>query len=148
VIEPLRISFEVRCAVDHAFETWTEATSTWWPPGHSVSGEPDIDVVFEGQPGGRIFERTRDGREIDWGEITAWEPPHRLAYLWHIRRDRRDATDVIVTFVEVGDEATRVEIVHGGWDRLGGDGASWREANQGGWDGLLPHFRAAVERRG
>ena len=32
------------------------------------------------------------GAEVEWGEVTAFEPPHRLAYLWHIRRDRADAT--------------------------------------------------------
>jgi hypothetical protein len=48
--------------------------------------------------GGRIYERTRDGTEIDWGEITVWEPPTRLAYRWHIRRDRADATDVEIPF--------------------------------------------------
>ena len=60
-------------------------------------------VVLEPWLGGRIFERTPDGAEIDWGEITAWEPPGRLAYLWHIRRDRADATDVEITFVPLGD---------------------------------------------
>jgi hypothetical protein len=63
-----------------------------------------------------------------------------LAYLWHIRRDRADATDVEINFLHRGDGGTRVEIVHSGWDRLGADGATWRDANRGGWDGLLPHY--------
>ena len=71
-------------------------------------------MVLDGRVGGRIYERTPDGREVDWGEC-GWEPPHRLAYLWHIRRDRADATDVALTFVHRGPLGTRLEIDHRGW---------------------------------
>jgi hypothetical protein len=143
VIEPLRVSIHVACPADHAFETWTARFSTWWPKGHTVSGDPATTVVLEPRPQGRIFERTPDGAEIDWGAVTGWDPPHRLAYLWHIRRDRTDATDVEVTFVALEDGTTRVDIVHTGWEQLGAEGPSWRDANAGGWSGLLPHFVAA-----
>ena len=75
--------------------------------------------MLEGRPGGRIFERTPAGDEHEWGEVTVWEPPTRLGYLWHLRRDRADATDVEIRFVDRGDGSTRVEIVHRGWERLG-----------------------------
>jgi uncharacterized protein YndB with AHSA1/START domain len=139
--EPLRIVFDVDCDIEHAFTTWTERFSIWWPRGHSVSGDP-TDVILEPRPGGRIFERTRGGDEIDWGWITAWEPPHRLAYRWHIHRTAAEATDVEVRLVAL-DERTRVEITHTGWDRLGEEADAWRDANRGGWNGLLPHFVAA-----
>ena len=48
----------------------------------------------QGGVGGRIYERTPTGDEHDWGKVTAWEPPPRLAYLWHIGRDRAEATEV------------------------------------------------------
>jgi hypothetical protein len=142
-IEPLRLSFEVDCPAEHAFRTWTERISTWWPPSHTVSGEPGQAVVLEGWPGGRIFERTLAGREIDWGEIIDWDPPRRLTYWWHIRRDRDDATEVEIRFLDMASGRTRVEIEHRGWERLGERGPAWRDANRGGWDGLLPHFVAA-----
>jgi uncharacterized protein YndB with AHSA1/START domain len=56
-------------------------------------------MTFECRPGGRIFERTPDGVEHDWGEVLAWEPPHRLAYLWHQSTDRGRATEVDISFV-------------------------------------------------
>ena len=146
MIEPLRIDFAVACPPEHAFSVWTEQIDVWWPRSHTVSADPQR-VVLEPRLGGRIFERTADGGEIDWGEITAWDPPHGFGYLWHIRRDRADATDVTVTFTAGAEGDTRVEIVHDGWDRLGDGGQAWRDANQGGWDGLLPHFTAACTRQ-
>jgi uncharacterized protein YndB with AHSA1/START domain len=143
VIEPLRVEVELACTPAHAFATWTDRFGTWWPRSHSVSGDPEA-IVLEQRVGGRIYERTAAGEEIDWGEVTAWEPPHRIAYLWHIRRDRADATDVEINFVDAGDGAsTRMEITHTGWERLGAEAESWRDANRGGWAGLLGVFAAA-----
>lgn len=130
---------------DHAFEVWTTRVSAWWPKGHSASGDPNTRVVLEPREGGRIFERTGDGTEIDWGEITLWSPPRRLGYSWHITRDRSDATDVELTFVDLGDGTTRLEIVHSGWERLGAQGREWREANTSGWGALIPNFVVAAE---
>jgi hypothetical protein len=143
-IEPLLVELELRCSAAHAFSTWTERFGLWWPPGHTTSGDPDATVHLEPRLGGRIFERATDGREIDWGEITQWDPPHRLGYLWHIRRTREAATDVLVSFEDT-DDGSRIRIEHTGWDRLGDQGRPWRDANRGGWAGLLPHFQAAAE---
>jgi hypothetical protein len=143
VIEPLRVSVDVACDVEHAFDTWTTRFGTWWPKGHTASGDPGATVVLEPEVTGRIFERTSDGREIDWGRITAFDRPRQLSYLWHIRRDRSEATDVEITFVALDNGTTRVDIVHTGWERLGADGPPWRDANAGGWSGLLPHFTGA-----
>jgi len=140
VIEPLRLSFEVDCPADHAFRVWTAKISRWWPASHSVSGDAGLEVVLEPRVGGRIYERTTAGAEFEWGEVTVWEPPRRLGYLWHLRRDRADATDVEITFVDAGNATTRVEIEHRGWERLGAQGPGWRDANRAGWGGLLPHF--------
>jgi hypothetical protein len=145
VIEPLRLSYEIRCSPEHAFEVWTTRVSSWWPKGHSASGNPETRVVLEPREGGRIFERTPDGTEIDWGQITLWSPPRRLGYVWHIGRDRSDATDVELTFVDLGDGTTRLDIVHAGWQRLGAEGPVWREANTNGWSALIPSFVAAAE---
>ena len=144
MIEPLRLEFELACDPAHAFAVWTERFGQWWPRGHSVSGDPAA-VVLEPWVGGRLFERTADGDELEWGEITVWSPPDRSGYLWHLRRDRSEATDVVITFVGIAGGATRVEIVHSGWERLGDEGPAWRDANRGGWAGLLPHFVAACD---
>ena len=144
MIEPIRLAFEVDCPPDHAFEVWTSRIDRWWPADHTASGDAATRVVLEGRPGGRIFERTAGGVEHDWGEVTIWEPPLRLGYLWHLRRDRADATEVEIRFLASGATSTRVEIEHRGWERLGASGEEQRDRNRGGWATLLPHFVAAA----
>jgi uncharacterized protein YndB with AHSA1/START domain len=113
VTGPIEIEFEVACSPEHAFDTWANKTSTWWPRSHSMTSAPGLVVAFEPRPGGRIFERTPDGAEHDWGEVVAWEPPNRLAYLWHLGSDRGRATEVDISFA--GDaSATTVTITHRG----------------------------------
>ena len=141
--EPLRMAFDVACPADHAFTVWTSAIGTWWPADHTVSGAPSA-VVMEGGVGGRIYERAADGTEHDWGEVTVWRPPSLLGYLWHLNADRADATEVEIRFLAQGRAATRIEIEHRGWDRLGDRASGWRTRNQAGWQSLLPHFLAAI----
>jgi uncharacterized protein YndB with AHSA1/START domain len=147
MIEPLRLSFDVGCPAEHAFAVWTAGIGTWWPADHTVTGDDGSAIVLEAGVGGRIFERGTDGREHDWGQVTVWEPPARLCYLWHLRRDREDATEVEIRFVAIGSAATRVEIEHRDWERLGAGGQDWRDRNRAGWESLLPHYVAALERR-
>ena len=138
---PLRISFDVACPAEHAFRTWTSGIGTWWPPDHTVTGGP-ARIVFTGGVGGRIYERAADGTEHEWGEVTVWQPPARLAYLWYLGRDKADATEVEIRFHPQG-TATRVDIEHRGWERLG---ERWRDRTRIGWQTLLPHYRKAIER--
>jgi uncharacterized protein YndB with AHSA1/START domain len=146
VIDPIRLAFDVACPPDHAFAVWTADIDRWWPADHTVTGTADLTVILEPRAGGRIFERTPAGIEHDWGEVTIWEPPSRLGYLWHLRRDRADATEVEIRFVGVEPGRTRVEIEHRGWDALGADAQSWRDRNHGGWSTLLPSYITHAER--
>ena len=141
MIDPLRISFDVACPAEHAFRTWTAGLGAWWPPDHTVSGQP-ADVVLQGGVGGRIYERAADGTEHEWGEVTVWQPPTRLAYLWYLGRDRADATEVEIRF-QPQEGNTRVDITHRGWERAG---EPWRDRNQAGWQTLLPHYRKEITR--
>jgi hypothetical protein len=143
-MDPLSLSFEVACPQDRAFDLWTTRIDTWWPSDHTVTGRSDLTVVLESGVGGRIFERTPDGDEYEWGEVTVWDPPDQLGYLWHLRRDRADATAVSVRFVPSGDAGTKVEIEHSGWERLGAEAEEWKGRNRSGWETLLPHYRGAA----
>ena len=141
-MEPLRLHFNVACPVQRAFELWALQTSRWWPHGHSVSADPGLTVVFEPRAGGRIYERTTDGAEHNWGEVLVWNPPHRLTYLWHLRFERSDATHVDISFRREG-EGTVVDLVHSGWENLGAEGPSRRDRNERGWSGVTARYRDA-----
>ena len=56
----------------------------------------------------------------------------------------------VAIFDRDGEAATRVQIEHTDWERLGASGAEGRERNQGGWATLLPHYvrAAALPRAG
>ena len=145
-MEPLTLDFTVGCSPAHAFDGVGRAgRRLWWPHGHSVSGDPGLCVTFEPRPGGRIYERTPAGEEHDWGEVLAWEPPRRLAYLWHLRQDqqRRDRASRSPSPPRATGRAcpscTR------GWERLGDRAAPLRDRNRTGWAGLVPHYIRAAE---
>ena len=144
MIEPIRLAFDVDAPPARAFDVWASRISQWWPADHTVTAEPGLAVVLEPRSGGRIYERTAAGVEHEWGEVTVWEPPHRLVYLWHLRQDRADATEVEIRFLPHGEAATHVEIEHRGWEALGAQGEDRRDRNHGGWATLLPHYVAAV----
>jgi len=143
-MEPLTFSFEVACPQERAFDLWANRIKTWWPSDHTVSGRKDVTVILESGVGGRIFERTPEGEEHEWGEVTAWEPPQQLSYLWHLGSDRSDATTVTVMFVPNGPEETIVRIEHDGWERLGSRAEERRNRNSAGWQSLVNYYVTAT----
>jgi uncharacterized protein YndB with AHSA1/START domain len=144
MIEPFRLAFEVGASQDRAFDVYTREIDRWWPASHTQTGRPDLLIVMEDRPGGRIFERTPEGEEFEWGRVQVWEPPSRLVYSWHLRRDPAEWTEVEIVFRPLRDDATRVEIEHRGWERLGVKGQEQRDMHGSGWGTLLPHYERAV----
>jgi len=145
---PLQISFEVDCPVEHAFSTWAGRIDSWWPRDHRLSGEAGSELVFEDRAGGRIYERSRQGAEHVFGQVSEVERPRLLRYSWHLGVDPAQATDVEIRFVELSPTRTRVEIEHSGWERLGAEGTARRQRNEHGWASVIPHFRRAAEEGG
>ena len=56
----------------------------WCALAYSIGGSPQKTVVLEPRIAGRWYEVGEDGRECDWGEVLAWEPPGRLLLAWRI----------------------------------------------------------------
>ena len=112
-------SIIVRCDLATAFRFWTEQIDLWWPKTHSRSGDPNTVVLLEPHLGGRLFERTSQGIEHDWGEVTAWEPPHHFAYHWYLGSDPTQPTHVDVRFSNHDSSSARVEITHRGPELIG-----------------------------
>jgi len=137
---PIRKSVTVSAPPEKAFRRFTAEMASWWPlASHSVGQRDSETIVMEGREGGRIVERIRGGRECVWGTITAWEPPRRVAFTWHPGDDPARAQDVEVRFTAEG-TATRVELEHSGFERLG---ALARRAHRGyplGWAYVLGRY--------
>jgi uncharacterized protein YndB with AHSA1/START domain len=130
-IAPLTKSISVSRTPEEAFRIYTEGIATWWPlDTHSPSGKPET-IVMETHEGGRLYERTTDDKEVEWGEILVWDPPHRLVHSWHLGRPI--ATEVELRFTPEGD-GTVVELIHRGWERHGEYAANLRASYDTGWD--------------
>jgi len=130
--DALVLEFEVDSPPEHAFDVWTTRCATWWPPSHTVSGDPAA-ITFEPHEGGRIVERAPGGDEHDWGRVLDWDPPGRLRYSWHLFFDPSEATEVEVTFNAI-EGGTAVRLEQRGWDELGAEGAGRRERTHAAWN--------------
>lgn len=108
--EPVQQSVHVDCPIEDAFRLFTEAFGEWWPFSQDCRMEPWL--------GGRLFERTSSGQELEWGSVTSWDPPHRVEFNWHPAAPRDDEQRVEVEF-RVEADGTRVTVTHRGWDRAG-----------------------------
>lgn len=103
-----------------AFRLFTEEVDLWWKHGQAYRFRARLGSVmrFEGGAGGRLVEEYGQGKEREFGRITAWVPGERLAIAMQEPRYREPVvTDVAVTFVKVP-EGTRVTITHSGLERL------------------------------
>jgi uncharacterized protein YndB with AHSA1/START domain len=136
--DAIRRSVDVTLPPERAFALFTERASTWWPLAtHSVTGDAAENAIFEPRVGGRVYERTRDGSEHDWGEITVWEPPVRFALAWTV--DPACAgTEVEVRFTGT-ESGTHVELEHRGWREAAPE---LIERYGGGWEQVLGTFAA------
>ena len=124
---------------ERAFELFTARMGEWWPfATHSVYGDAVETGVFEERVGGRVLERTADGREHEWARVRAYEPPSRFVLEWVVN-PARPATELEVTFSAEGD-ATRVELEHRGW----GDDDDGRRSYDEGWETVLARFAEAA----
>jgi uncharacterized protein YndB with AHSA1/START domain len=135
----VRKSVIVNCRPEDAFELFTAGLAGWWPfESHSTSDERPEAVVFEPREGGRVYDRLASGQENEWATVTAWEPPSRLAVDWHVTAGT-PSTQLEVRFTAEGD-GTRVDLIHGGWERYGDEAAESFGSYNGGWDKVLGRY--------
>jgi uncharacterized protein YndB with AHSA1/START domain len=137
-IDAIQKSVTVQATLERAFQMFTDEIADWWPTAtHSYGGDETETAVFEGKEGGRVYERQRDGTEAEWGEVVAWEPPHRFVLEWKIC-----PSEVEVRFSYESDGVTRVDLEHRGWERAGENAEAMRENYAGGWDVVLGKYVA------
>lgn len=116
--EPIQQSVLVDCPIEDTFRLFTERFSEWWPlASHSITGDDADSCEIEPWVGGRLFERTRSGEELEWGSISVWAPPAHIQFTWHPDRADRSATVDVEFSVEA--DGTRVTVIHSGWEASG-----------------------------
>ncbi len=148
VIAPVLKTIVVPLRADAAFELFFASMSSWWPlDTHSVY-EADADqVTVEERLGGHIIEKAADGRLADSGEILEWDRPRRAVLTWHPGYTEDSVTEVEVRFSSEGDELTRVDLEHRGWEALGERAELTREGYDSGWNTVFAvRFGSAAQR--
>jgi uncharacterized protein YndB with AHSA1/START domain len=136
-VDGIRKTVLVDFAPPEAFDLFTERIHRWWPAAsHSYGGEAVTSVVFEGRPGGRVYEVTAEGERM-WARVAEYEPPRRFLLEWLIGEP---PTEVEVTFEPEG-PGSRVVLEHRGFERVEN-----RESYDNGWDVVLAPFVDAAAR--
>ena len=136
VIEAVRKTVTVECAVEEAFRVFTADAMSWWPVAtHSIHREGVRRVVFEEREGGEVYELSANGEKGHWATVVAWEPPSRLVLAWNILEREAAPTEVEITFTPDA-ESTRVDLEHRGWERIA-DAEEKRTNYDRGWEQVL-----------
>ena len=97
----------------------------------------------------------------DWGKVLAWDPPHRVAFSWHVGpgHDKPDwqadpdpakASEIEIRFTAEGPGATLVELEHSKLDRHGEGYEQLRAMfdGPGAWGYILELYAKAVGAKG
>jgi len=149
-IAPVKKSIRVNASPAHAFEVFTSGLDRWWPRKASIGKAPMKTSVLEPHLGGRWYQVGEDGSRADVGKILVWEPPRRFVMSWDInsnwKPDTSVSSEVEVRFVADGPDATLVELEHRKFEQMGAEaGEKMRKDVDGGWPGMLEHFKKEAE---
>jgi len=131
----IRKSIRVERSPEISFRAFCEEMGAWWPRGFTDGSK----VSMENRLGGRFVETRADGTVYEIGRLTAYQPPHLVAFTWRAPSWDDITTQVEVRFVADGG-GTRIELEHSGWEQA----AKTRDARKnydGGWDTMLGHYQ-------
>jgi len=151
-------SVRVKAPIERAFSVFVEQMETWWPATHHVGDTPFEAIFVEPRVGGRWFERNAKGEMCDWGTVLKWDPPHCVAFSWHVGpghdlpewkadMDMAKASEVEIRFTAEAGGTTLVELTHSKLERHGEGAEQLREVfdGPGAWSGILAVFAKKVE---
>lgn len=135
--EPITKTVRIPKSPEILFDQLSTELPNWWPKARDQLGESRMQtIVLDQREGGRIYERLKDGTELQWGTVEIWDPPRRLRLSFHPDREESEAQVVDVTFQDVDGE-TEVSLIHTGWEHLGPDAPAARDRLDTGWEPVL-----------
>ena len=151
-------SVRVKAPIERAFSVFVEQMETWWPATHHIGGTPFETIFVEPRVGGRWYERNANGEMCDWGTVVKWDPPHVVAFSWHLGPghdspewkmdpDVEKASEVEIRFTAEPAGTTLVELTHSKLERHGEGAEQLREIfdGPGAWTGILECFAKKVD---
>lgn len=136
----IRIDLEIPidAPVERVWSTLVDDIGSWWLPDYYATSAPHT-MVFEAEPGGRVFEKAEDGSGLLWFLVTSVTPQKSLHLAGHLSPpfggpatsqlyvvlEERDGggTQLAITNTMFGavDEESRSQ-VEAGWRALFADG--------------------------
>jgi len=134
-ISPIRKSVVIEKPPAEVFRFFVDHMSEWWPLTEccdASGGKPLARIVFPREVGQEIRGEFADGTGFVIGHLRHFEEPERVLFSWHWGWDAAAATEVEVSFAAEG-TATRLELIHRGWENLGARGPGARRGHDGGW---------------
>jgi uncharacterized protein YndB with AHSA1/START domain/uncharacterized protein YciI len=138
-VAPIRRAVIVDANPETAFEVFTADFGSWWPLGeYGVYGDGTVAMAD-----GEIVEVSAAGEQVNWGSVTTWDPPQRLAFSWHPSPDTAaPSSQVEVQFTDL-DGQTLVVLEHSGWE-VYDDPQATRDTYSNGWPGVLAAYVATM----
>jgi uncharacterized protein YndB with AHSA1/START domain len=125
--------------VVRAFHLFTAEIGAWWDADKHILQAPLAEMEFEPFVGGQIIDRGTDGSECRWARVLAYDPPHRVVFSWdinvqwQIETDPQRCSEVEITFAELAEGSTRVQLTQRHLDRHGPGWETMRDAVASGW---------------
>jgi uncharacterized protein YndB with AHSA1/START domain len=139
-VAPIRRALIVDATAETAFEVFTADFGGWWPVAEfSVFGEGSSVALTDGE----IVEVSASCEHVNWGSITAWDPPHLVAFTWHPSTESAaPSSQVEVRFTDLDDQ-TLVVLEHSGWESYD-DPQAARDSYSHGWPQVIAEYGEAV----
>jgi len=134
------LEYSLACTADIAFATYVDRIGEWWDPRYTANGETLEAVTIEPGPGGRVYATHSDIGEHLWGEVTIWDPPHRLVHIFALAQDPDHPSRVEVVLVP-GEPGCRLRFAHAGWTEANAASRS----KFGDWSVMLDRFAALID---
>lgn len=121
--DSVRVTVSVAVEPEIAFQVFTEDINLWWRRGRRYRIAPGDRGILHLEPklGGRLFESfdVASGQKVvQTGEITVWEPPHRVVFDWRAVNFAPSETTHVEILFEPTRTGTRVTLTHTGWSKI------------------------------
>src|SRR5262245_19041581 len=99
-LPPVQKTVMVPLATAAAFDLFVGRLHEWWPlAARSVFLDNAASCHVEAHVGGRLYERSHDGREATWGHFIVFEDTTRVVFTWHPGIAETSATEVEINFL-------------------------------------------------